>query len=172
MDSNIKEKHNISPYFFCGVIQVYDTAAKERVIQNTTQRALPLKWHFPSSVLQHFKLYTSRSPYFSEVAYTHQPPGACRHWQLRRILADLFSARMTAAAVLEAKVDISAENMVLITVFEKKKLDSSRNWLTPQEQHENIVFFGFFFFLFTLESVTTTGVHWVEFVPSSWETPQ
>lgn len=35
----------------------------------------------------------------------HQPPGACRHWQLRRVLADLFSTHMTAAAVLEAKVD-------------------------------------------------------------------
>lgn len=69
---------------------------------------------------------------------------------------------MTAAAVLEAKVDISDENMLLIMVF-KEKLDSSGNWMTPRE-HCDIVF-GFSFF-FTPESVTTTGVRWLEFIPS------
>lgn len=50
---------------------------------------------------------------------------------------------MTAAAVLEAKVDIAAENMLLIMVSEEK-LDSSGNWMTPRE-HCDMVFLTFFF---------------------------
>lgn len=138
--------------------------------KDATQRALLLKWHFLSAVLQHSELYTSISPYFSKVAYTHQPPGACRHWQLRRILTGLFSTHMSAAAVLEAKGNISAENMLLIVVFEEK-LDSSGNWMTPRE-HCDIVFLCFFFFFFKHRSVwpQQASIGWNSF--PLCETPQ
>lgn len=119
--SSLTQSGNVNAMFVAKTSTLSLLAIGEKATQRALLLHVEILQHLLNSydlkllkISEHKLLSVSRS----EVAYTQQFLGACKHRQLCRVLADLEQVDMNTAHVFEATVDVTAKNMVLTLLFQ------------------------------------------------------